>query len=130
MEREIEGRTVHGVEVGPETRCAHYDTERDVVALRFACCEAFYPCFRCHEAVADHEAERLLVESLESAVLCGVCGTELTPEEFVTGDHECPDCGVAFNPGCADHYERYFELGDWSSDAELGRTTRCGRLGG
>ncbi|PSQ46772.1 hypothetical protein BRD15_08415 [Halobacteriales archaeon SW_6_65_15] len=108
MEREIEGRTVRGVEVGPETRCAHYDTELDVVALRFACCEAFYPCFRCHEAVADHRAERLSVESEASAVLCGVCGAELTPEEFVEGVHECPECEVAFNPGCADHFERYF----------------------
>lgn len=118
MNREIHGHRVRGVEVGPETRCAHYDTERDVVALRFACCEAFYPCFRCHEAVADHPAERLPVESSEFAVLCGVCGTEFTPEEFVTDgrnggadpDHECPDCGAAFNPGCADHYDRYFEF--------------------
>jgi uncharacterized CHY-type Zn-finger protein len=115
MEREIEGRTVRGVGIGPETRCAHYGTERDVVALRFACCEAFYPCIRCHEAVVDHPAERLPVESGASAVLCGVCGAELTPEEFVTRDpddeaenHDCPGCGAAFNPGCADHYERYF----------------------
>jgi uncharacterized CHY-type Zn-finger protein len=46
-------------------------------------------------------------------VLCGECGAGLTPREFVDGDdgtddHECPDCGAAFNPGCADHYERYF----------------------
>jgi uncharacterized CHY-type Zn-finger protein len=131
MEREIAGRTVRGVEVGPETRCVHYDTERDVVALRFACCEAFYPCFKCHETAADHPAERLPVESEASAVLCGVCGTELTPKEFVEGeqtdglrtskdersesfgsDHECPECGVGFNPGCADHYERYFDFGE------------------
>ncbi|MFC4448874.1 CHY zinc finger protein [Halorussus aquaticus] len=108
MEREIHGHRVRGVEVGPETRCAHYDTDRDVVALRFACCEAYYPCFRCHDASADHEAERLSVESEAAAVLCGVCGAELTPREFVDGEHRCPDCGAEFNPGCADHYERYF----------------------
>jgi len=108
MEREIGEVVVRGVEVDSETRCAHYDTERDVVALTFACCDAYYPCFRCHEAVADHDAKRLSVESSESAVLCGACGAELTPREFVSGDHECPDCGAAFNSGCADHYERYF----------------------
>ena len=108
-EREVGGRLVRGVEVGPESRCTHYDTERDVVALRFACCDAFYPCFQCHEAVTDHEAERLSVDSSESAVLCGVCGAELTPKEFVQDDHECPECGAAFNPGCADHYDLYFE---------------------
>ncbi|NHN61179.1 MULTISPECIES: CHY zinc finger protein [Halorussus] len=108
MEREIHGHRVRGVDVDSETRCAHYDTDRDVVALRFACCEAYYPCFRCHEATADHEAERLPMESSASAVLCGVCGAELTAREFVDGAHECPDCGAAFNPGCADHYEQYF----------------------
>jgi uncharacterized CHY-type Zn-finger protein len=108
MTREIGGHPVRGVAVGPETRCAHYDTDRDVVALRFACCAAFYPCFRCHDAVTDHEAERLSAESEAAAVLCGVCGAGLTPGEFVDGDHECPACGAEFNPGCADHYERYF----------------------
>ncbi|NEU57973.1 CHY zinc finger protein [Halorussus sp. MSC15.2] len=112
MEREIHGRTARGVEVGPETRCAHYDTDRDVVALRFACCDEYYPCFRCHDAAADHDAERVSVESSASAVLCGVCGAELTPREFVDGTHECPECGVEFNPGCADHYELYFDFGE------------------
>ncbi|WP_135852212.1 CHY zinc finger protein [Halorussus salinus] len=110
MERNIHGQSIRGVEVGPETRCAHYDSERDVVALRFACCEAYFPCFRCHDAVADHEAERLSVESGEAAVLCGVCGSGLTPREFVDGEHRCPDCGAAFNPGCGDHYDLYFEF--------------------
>ncbi|MFC7081501.1 CHY zinc finger protein [Halorussus caseinilyticus] len=111
-EREIHGERVRGVGVGPGTRCAHYDSERDVVALRFACCESYFPCFRCHDAAADHDAERLPVESDESAVLCGVCGAELTPREFVDGEHRCPECGVAFNPGCGDHYDRYFDFGE------------------
>ena len=112
VERVVHGLRVRGVEVGPETRCAHYDTDRDVVALKFGCCGAYYPCFRCHEATEDHDAERLPVDSSESAVLCGVCGAELTAREFVTGDHECPECGAAFNPGCADHYGRYFDFGE------------------
>ena len=117
MEREVEGNPVRGIEVDPETRCAHYGTERDVVAIRFACCDAYHPCFRCHQAVADHPTERLPVGSSESAVLCGVCGTGLTPSEFVEGDdedgdHACPECEADFNPGCADHYDRYFDLGE------------------
>jgi|SRR6056297_3034063 len=112
MERHVHGHAVRGVAVDPATRCAHYDSDRDVVALRFACCDAYYPCFRCHEAVADHDAERLPVESPDPAVLCGACGVELTPREFVDGTHECPDCGTAFNPGCGDHYDRYFVFGE------------------
>ena len=118
MEREIQEHPVRGVEVDSKTRCAHYNTERDVVALRFACCDAYYPCFRCHEAVADHPAERLLAEGDEAAVLCGACGAELTPREFVGGEHRCPDCGAAFNPGCADHYDQYFNFGDRPPSSE------------
>jgi len=108
MEREVDGHIVRGLDVDPETRCAHYDTDRDAVALLFACCEAYYPCFRCHEEVADHDAERLSVDESAPAVLCGACGATFPPRAFVDGDHACPDCGAAFNPACADHYDRYF----------------------
>ena len=112
MQREVEGKTVRGVDVDSETRCAHYDSARDVVALKFACCETYWPCFRCHEELAGHEAEQFSVESSASVVLCGVCGAEFRAREFVAGSHSCPECGVEFNPGCADHYELYFEFGD------------------
>jgi len=42
---EVHGHTVRGVDVGPETRCRHYDSELDVIAIRFPCCETFYPCY-------------------------------------------------------------------------------------
>ncbi|WP_336360708.1 CHY zinc finger protein [Haladaptatus sp. ZSTT2] len=101
---------VRGVGVDSETRCAHYDTARDVVALKFACCETYYPCFQCHEAVADHDAvvwPRARFD--EPAVLCGVCDTELSVTAYLGADDACPACGAAFNPGCREHYNRYFE---------------------
>ncbi len=105
----VHGHEVRGVDVDGETRCAHYGTDRDVVALRFGCCGTYYPCFRCHAAVADHAAERWPADRRdEPAALCGVCGAELTVDRYVAVD-ACPDCGAAFNPGCADHYDRYFE---------------------
>ena len=107
---DVAGRAVRGVGVGPETRCAHYGGPRDVVAIRFACCDAYYPCVRCHAAVADHDAERVPRAAFDDAgVLCGRCGAALSVRTFVEGDHACPDCGAAFNPGCANHYDRYFE---------------------
>ncbi|WP_158055343.1 CHY zinc finger protein [Halorussus halophilus] len=109
MKREVAGIEVRGVDVDSETRCAHYDSERDVVALKFVCCETYWPCFRCHEELAGHSAERFSVDGVESVVLCGVCGAELTAREFVEGSHSCPECGAAFNPGCAEHYELYFD---------------------
>lgn len=104
----VHGQEVRGVDVDDETRCAHYGTDRDVVAIRFACCDTYFPCHRCHEEVADHDPERLPVERREEpAVLCGACGAELAVQEYL-GVVACPACATAFNPACADHYHLYF----------------------
>ena len=97
-----------GCDVDAQTRCVHYHTDRDVIAIKFACCETYYPCFQCHDACADHDAERWAPEQFdEPAVLCGVCGAELTIQQYLDCDNECPNCEAAFNPGCRDHLERY-----------------------
>jgi uncharacterized CHY-type Zn-finger protein len=107
--RRIGSVDVRGEDVDPQTRCAHYSGERDVVALKFACCETYYPCYRCHEAGANHEAAVWPVGSEgERAVLCGACESELSIREYLTGDATCAECGAAFNPGCANHFHRYF----------------------
>lgn len=113
----IGDRTVYGVDVDSETRCAHYRTERDVVAFRFACCERYYPCFRCHEAVADHEAVPWPRDRFdEPSVLCGGCATELTVPDYLAADYDCPSCGAPFNPGCAKHADLYFETAESESE--------------
>ena len=102
---------LRGVGVDSETRCVHYHTTRDVVAIRFPCCETFVPCFECHEACCEHEAERWPPERFsERAVLCGVCRTKLSIETYLESEHRCPDCKARFNPGCANHRERYFTV--------------------
>jgi uncharacterized CHY-type Zn-finger protein len=106
---QVHGHEVRGVDVDSETRCAHYGTDRDVVAIKFGCCETYYPCFRCHEETADHDIEKWPLERRdEPAVLCGACGTELAAQEYM-GVDACPDCGTDFNPACANHYHLYFE---------------------
>ncbi|MFD1514588.1 CHY zinc finger protein [Halomarina rubra] len=100
-----------GLDVDDETRCRHYRTERDVVAMRFACCDTFYPCHACHEACADHDVERWPADRFDDpAVLCGVCRETLSVTAYLDADHACPHCGVAFNPGCAAHADRYFAV--------------------
>jgi len=103
---------LRGIDVDPETRCAHWDDSVDVVALRFGCCEAYYPCDACHDAAADHEAVPWLRDRFdEPAVLCGACQTTLTAREYLDdADDACPACGAEFNPGCRKHRDRYFEL--------------------
>jgi uncharacterized CHY-type Zn-finger protein len=101
---------LRGVGVDGQTRCAHYHSPRDVIAIRFACCDVYYPCHACHEALAGHPAERWPRGRFgEPAVLCGACRATLTAEEYLRSGHTCPRCGAAFNPGCAAHHDLYFE---------------------
>ncbi len=108
--RIVHDQEIHGIEIDAETRCLHWHSPLDIIALRFKCCERWYPCFDCHAAVADHEP---LVwprdEFDEKAVLCGSCGEQISIEDYLAGGSECPKCVSAFNPGCAKHYHLYFE---------------------
>ena len=70
---------LRGVGLDAQTRCAHHATARDVVALRFACCSAYWSCHRCHTELADHPAVPVPADDFDRPhVLCGVCRTELS----------------------------------------------------
>lgn len=103
---------LRGLSVDRETRCNHYCTRRDVVAIAFACCETYYPCFECHAATTNHEPARWPADRAdEPAVLCGACRETLSVEAYLAADDACPACGAPFNPGCRHHRDRYFEPG-------------------
>ncbi|KAB1648451.1 hypothetical protein F8O04_10885 [Pseudoclavibacter endophyticus] len=101
---------MHGPVVDNETRCIHYRSPLDVVAIRFRCCGEYFPCLHCHAEMRDHRIERWRADEVgERAVLCGVCGHELTIAEYVDAS-SCPRCAAPFNPGCSLHHEVYFTL--------------------
>ena len=102
---------VHGVSVNDRSQCAHYRSDRDIVAIRFKCCDTFYACIHCHQEIAGHEAAVWGREERETpAILCGACHNTLSISEYLDCRNACPVCGAAFNPGCANHYHLYFEL--------------------
>ena len=101
---------VRGVEVDSETRCAHYRTPLDVIAIKMKCCGEYYACKDCHEALAGHAIAVWPREEWgQPAVLCGVCGTEMSVTAYMASGYRCPACGAAFNPGCRRHAHFYFE---------------------
>lgn len=101
---------VLGPVVDEQTRCIHYRTPLDVIAIKFVCCGEFYPCHLCHGEAADHVAEQWPVNRrAERAVLCGVCGCQLTISSYL-GLGSCPECAAEFNPGCKLHLELYFQI--------------------
>lgn len=102
--------TVHGVELDPNTRCRHYRSALDVIAIRMRCCATYYACIDCHVELAGHPAAVWLRSEWDCpAVFCGVCGTEMTVNQYLHAGDRCPNCAAAFNPGCRNHYHLYFE---------------------
>jgi uncharacterized CHY-type Zn-finger protein len=106
----IHGERVCGVEIDPRTRCAHYNSDLDIIAIRFKCCGRWFPCYECHREIADHEAKVWPADERDAlAILCSACGHQLSIAEYLDCDSTCPACGSKFNPGCAKHYHLYFE---------------------
>lgn len=111
MITKVHGEDVIGRNVDPETRCVHWRSDLDIVAIKFTCCGEWYACYDCHSELSGHEAEVWPKEDFdERAVLCGACGNQLTIREYLELSSECPNCGSSFNPGCAKHYHLYFEI--------------------
>jgi uncharacterized CHY-type Zn-finger protein len=96
-----------------QTRCKHYHSALDIIAIKFKCCHTYYPCFKCHQEEADHQPERWKKEEWnEKAILCGVCKTELSIQQYFDSKYSCPCCSAAFNPGCIKHHSLYFDVSD------------------
>ncbi|KAH7146352.1 zinc finger CHY domain-containing protein [SL153], partial [Dactylonectria macrodidyma] len=101
---------VHGLDVGPQTKCLHWHSDLDIIAIRHKCCKTYYACISCHEAQADHPPKVWSKgERDEKAILCGNCKVELTITQYLNSGNQCPTCSAAFNPGCSMHYDLYFE---------------------
>ncbi|MEQ7049667.1 CHY zinc finger protein [Paenibacillaceae sp. P-4] len=96
--------------IDANTRCCHYHSEVDVIAIKFKCCGTYYGCYYCHEEAEDHEPMVWpIAEWGTKAILCGNCHTELTIHEYLSCNYECPICRTSFNPGCKNHDHLYFE---------------------
>lgn len=101
---------VHGLKLDPETRCLHWHSARDVVAIKMKCCGQYYACKDCHDALADHPIARWPEREWdEKAILCGICCAEITIRCYLACEDSCASCGASFNPGCRLHRHYYFE---------------------
>jgi len=103
---------VRGVRLDAQTRCGHYHGPTDIIAIKMKCCGEYWACKDCHVELAGHA---IVVwpegEWDQLAILCGLCGLELTIREYLGCESHCPRCGAGFNPGCRKHYQFYFEAG-------------------
>ena len=102
---------VYGKPIDDQTRCVHYHSPVDVIAIKFKCCNKYYPCYECHEEAAGHAAQQWKEEEWgEAAIYCGVCKKEITIRQYMSSGNHCPNCDASFNPNCSRHYHLYFEI--------------------
>ena len=103
--------TIHGRPVDDYTRCVHYHSALDIIAIKFKCCEDYYPCYLCHEETAKHATRKWEKDEWETkAILCGSCKNELTIEQYMQSGNQCFYCNAPFNPNCSKHYHLYFDV--------------------
>lgn len=103
---------VKGLQLDGETRCVHWHSDRDIIAIKMRCCGIYYACKDCHAALAGHDIVTWPRSEWNAlAILCGTCKTELSIETYLACANTCPSCRAAFNPGCRNHYHLYFETG-------------------
>ncbi|MBD7985488.1 hypothetical protein H9649_12880 [Sporosarcina sp. Sa2YVA2] len=97
--------------IDSETRCVHYHSTLDIIAIKFYCCNTYFPCYACHkESGCGNPAVWPKQKFDEKAVLCGACGHELSVNEYTHCQSRCPKCKARFNPGCNLHRELYFDV--------------------
>lgn len=104
---------VYGQVLDAFTRCSHYHTDLDIVAIRFKCCNKYFPCYQCHDELRNHHTQRWTTSELEKdepVILCGSCQQQLTFSQYIGGGSRCVYCDARFNPKCALHYDLYFDL--------------------
>src|SRR5438552_115663 len=82
----VKGRTVDS-----ETRCVHYKSPLDIIAIKFKCCSTYYACYECHAEESGHTAKRWGTNELDTkAVLCGNCKNEMTIRQYIGSGNKCP----------------------------------------
>jgi uncharacterized CHY-type Zn-finger protein len=102
---------VRGLSLTPLTQCKHWNSPFDIIAIRHACCEKFYACISCHDALENHISSVWShSQRHERAVLCGKCKHVLQIDEYLSCGSVCTSCGAGFNPGCKGHWGLYFEM--------------------
>ena len=102
---------IKGKLIDDQTRCIHYHSPLDIIAIKFKCCNVYYACYYCHKEETNHTPDTWKKNEYNTtAVLCGICKHEMTIQQYLDSNNECPFCKGKFNPKCSNHYHFYFEI--------------------
>jgi uncharacterized CHY-type Zn-finger protein len=104
---------IHGIGLTSSTQCAHWHSPLDIIAIKHACCQKFYACISCHNTLESSHVPAVWKRKDwdEGAVFCGNCKRIWSVKEYLAGkESKCGGCGVAWNPGCKNHWNLYFDV--------------------
>lgn len=97
--------------VDKKTRCEHYNSELDIIAIKLKCCNKYYACFYCHIEMENHPPLIWAKDEYQTkAIKCGECKSEISISDYLSCGNACPICKSMFNPKCSNHYHYYFDL--------------------
>ncbi|MFD0845206.1 CHY zinc finger protein [Streptococcus saliviloxodontae] len=100
---------IYGLDLDRESRCRHYHSQLDIVALKCFLCQRYYACYKCHNACQNHSfAPYPLSRREDLVVICGVCHKEMTIADYKEVS-ACVACQSPFNPRCHLHEAIYFK---------------------
>lgn len=113
-------REVFGLHLDSESRCIHYHSDKDVVSILFKCCNKWYACCNCHDALENHPIKKWEpCEFKRLAIQCGKCFCQIKIESYLEGENRCPSCKAHFNPKCKEHWDIYFDLESLASPRKV-----------
>ncbi|MDK6233907.1 CHY zinc finger protein [Aerococcus sanguinicola] len=97
---------IRGLGLDGQGRCQHYHLPEDILALYCSTCRAYYACYRCHDALANHAFTPIRSDQADS-LLCGACRATFDQATYEALGR-CSHCRAAFNPACQRHAGLYF----------------------
>ncbi|SCU94390.1 LAFA_0F21550g1_1 [Lachancea sp. 'fantastica'] len=108
-----------GLLIDNQSRCVHWNSQLDVVCFKLKCCQHYYACHSCHDALESHPVQKYNISQDPSShvVLCGVCRNTMSFNQYRSKTAsirdqslQCPFCCASFNPNCKLHYSIYFDI--------------------
>ena len=101
---------IYGKIIDKQSRCEHYNSLKDIISIKFPCCNKFYACYKCHAECENHKSKVWKKENFDKkAILCGICKISMSIFNYLNSDYSCQNCEAKFNPNCKKHYNLYFE---------------------
>ncbi|WP_438835700.1 CHY zinc finger protein [Streptococcus pluranimalium] len=57
-----------GIVIDDNSRCQHYHSSQNIVALKYADCHSYYACYKCHGAMESHSFKATSADEVKPVI--------------------------------------------------------------